>query len=256
MVHCHFGLCDALQPACLHIACPAYHDAGEELALAERLYPSIVGKTQPELVAHHYTEAGLTEKAVYYWYHAGQSAIERSAYVEAIAHLRQGLALLQTLPETPQRLQREVNLLIALGTSLIVTKGFADPEVGQTYIRARQLCQDLADPHQLFSVLRGLWNYYQVRAELQTALTLGEQLLTLAHQDQDSAMLSVAHRAVGATLLSLGAAVDASTHLTQDITLYDLGAWGLWYLGYPDQALVRSHEAVTLAQQIAYPFSL
>ena len=71
-----------------------------------------------------------------------------------------GLALLQTLPETPERLQREVDMLIALGASLLATKGYAAPEVGQTYTRAQQLCQHLEDPHQLFPVLRGLWNYY------------------------------------------------------------------------------------------------
>src|SRR6266849_3714322 len=121
-------------------------------------------ETQPELLAHHYTEAGLTEQAVHYWHHAGQRAIERSAYVEAIAHLRQGLALLQTLPETPERSQEELLLHIALGVSLSVTKGFAAPEVAQTYLRAQHLCHHLEDPHQLFSVLRGLWNYYHVRA--------------------------------------------------------------------------------------------
>src|SRR5262249_51866183 len=62
-------------------------------------------QTQPELLAHHFTEAGLTDQAVQYWYKAGQSAVQRSAHEEAISHLRQGLALLQTLPETPQRLQ-------------------------------------------------------------------------------------------------------------------------------------------------------
>src|SRR5262249_33161034 len=89
-------------------------------------------ETQPELVAHHYTEAGLTEQAVPYWHQAGQSAVQRSAHVEAIAHLRQGLALLETLPETPQRLQREVDILIALGASFIATKGYAASEVAQT----------------------------------------------------------------------------------------------------------------------------
>jgi predicted ATPase len=212
--------------------------------------------SQPELLAHHYTEAGLIEQSIAYWYKAGQRASERSAHVEAISHLTRGLELLETLPEIPQRLQREVDMLIALGASLIATKGSAAPEVGQTYTRARQLCQDLADPHQLFPVLRGLWNYALVRAELQTAHALSEQLLTLAQQTQDPVMLSAAHGAVGTTLLSSGAAADAFTHLTQEIALYDLGAWGLWCLGSPDQALVRSHEAVTLAQQIAYPFSL
>ncbi len=169
-------------------------------------------EAQPELLAHHYTEAGLTEQAVRYWHQAGQRAIERSAHVEAITHLRQGLALLQTLPETPERLQREVDMHIALGASLIATKGYAAPEVGQTYTRARQLCQHLEDPHQLFPVLRGLWNYYHVRAEFQTAHALGEQLLTLAQQVQDPAMLVAAHRALGTTLFYLGAVAAAHTH--------------------------------------------
>ncbi len=139
-------------------------------------------ETQPELLAHHFTEAGLPEKAVHYWHKAGQRAIQRSAHVEAIAHLRQGLALLEMLPATPQRLQREVDLLIAMGASLLAVKDYAAREVGETYTYARQLCQHLEDPYQLFPVLRGLWNYYYVRVELQTARTLGEQLLDLAHQ--------------------------------------------------------------------------
>ena len=123
-----------------------------------------------------------------------------------------GWQLLQTLPETPERTQREVDMHIALGASLIATKGYAAPEVEQTYTRARQLCQHLEDPHQLFPVLRGLWNYYHVRAELQTAHELGEQLLTLAQQSQDSAMLLAAHRALGTTLFYLGAVAAAHTH--------------------------------------------
>jgi predicted ATPase len=233
--------------------------------------------TQPELLAHHYTEAGLTEKAVGYWHKAAQRASERSAHVEAMRHLTQGLALLQTLPETPQRLQREVDMHIVLGGSLIATQGFAAPEVEQTYSHAQHLCQHLTEPQRLFPVLRGLWNYYANRAEQQTAHALGEQLLTLAQQAQDSAMLMAAHRALGSTLFWLGAATSAHTHFAQGIALYDpeqhrasaflygedagvmccsRAAWALWYLGYPDQGLTRVDEAVTLAQQSAHPFSL
>jgi class 3 adenylate cyclase/predicted ATPase len=242
----------------------------------EEQFPE-TAEAQPELVAHHFTEAGLTEKAVHYWHQASQRAIERSAHVEAIAHLRQGLALLATLSETPQRLQHEVNMHIALGASLIATKGFAAPEVGETYLYARQLCHHLDNPHQLFPILRGLWNYYNVRAEYQTAHALGEQLLTLAQQVQEAAMLVAAHRALGATLFYLGETTLAYTHFAQGMALYDpsqhraaaflygddagvvchsLAARTLWFLGYPDQALARSQEAVTLAQQSAHPFSL
>jgi len=126
-------------------------------------------------------------------------------------------------------------------------------------------------------VLRGLWNYSLVCAEYQTAHALGEQLLVLAQQAQDSAMLLAAHRALGTTLMYLGAVALAHMHFTQGIALYDTqqhrasafrygedtgvtcrsyAAWTLWYFGYPDQGLARSHEAVTLAQHSAHPYSL
>jgi class 3 adenylate cyclase/predicted ATPase len=234
-------------------------------------------QTQPELLAHHYTEAGLYEQAGRHWQRAGENAIQRSAHVEAIAHLRQGLALLETLPETPQRLQREVDMQIALGASLVATKGPAAPEVGQTYTRARHLCAHLDNPHQLFPIQRGLWNYHFVRAEYQMAHALGEQLLTLAQQAQDSAMLLVAHRALGTTGFFMGAVASAHAHLAQGIALYDsqqhralallygedtgvtcrcFAACTLWYLGYPDQGRAQMDEAVTLAQQVAHLFSL
>jgi len=247
--------------------------------IAQVLEAQFPGTTegQPELLAHHYTEAGLIEQAVDYWQKAGQSAVQRSAHVEAISHLTQGLELLATLPETPERIRREVDMLIALGASLIATKGWAAPEVGETYTSAQQRCHHLEDPYQLFPVLRGLWSYYLVRAEYQRAHALGAQLLTLAQQVQDPAMLLEAYRGLGATLFFLGAAAEAYTHLAQGIALYDPqqhrasvclyaedtgvvcrshAALALWWLGYPDQGLARTDEAVTLAQHMAHPFSL
>jgi predicted ATPase len=90
--------------------------------------------------------------------------------VEAISHLRTGLALLQTLPETPECTQHKVEMYLALGASLIAAKGYTAPEVEQTYTRARHLCQHLAEPHQLFPVLRGLWMYYFVRGVIPTSM--------------------------------------------------------------------------------------
>ena len=228
-------------------------------------------------LAMHFARGRDAQRAVQYLRQAGERSMERSASVEATAHFTKGLELLQTLPVTPERSQQELTLHIALGAALIATKGYAAPEVEQTYARARQLCHPLDDPQQRFTVLRGLWNYYNVHAELQTARTLGEQLLTLAQQAQDPAMLLVAHRALGATLLVLGATASAHTHFAQSIALYDpqqhrayAFLYGedngvvcrshdscvLWRLGYPDQGLVRADEAVTLAQQLAHPFSL
>jgi class 3 adenylate cyclase/predicted ATPase len=224
-------------------------------------------QAQPELLAHHYTGAGLNEQAVHYWHHAGQSALQRSAPLEAISHLTKGLELLQTLPETHERVQREVNMYIALGVSLSATKGYGAPEVEQTYRYARQLCQHVEAPHQLFPVLGGLYGYYLVRAELQTAHTLGTQLLTLAQQVQDAAMLMAAHRAMGQTLSYLGSPAAAHPHFAQGKALYDPqqphayaflyeDARTLWCLGYPDQGLTRIDDALTLAQHLAHSFSL
>jgi predicted ATPase len=228
-------------------------------------------------LAMHFARGRDTQRAVQYLGQAGERSMERSAYVEAIAHLTRGLEVLKTLPATPERNQQELTLHIALGASFIATKGYAAPEVEQTYARAQQLCHHLDDPQQRFTVLRGLWNYYNVHAELQTARTLGEQLLTLAQQAQDPAMLLVAHRALGATLLVLGTTASAHAHFAQSIALYDpqqhrayAFLYGedngvvcrshdscvLWRLGYPDQGLVRTEEAVALAQQLAHPFSL
>ena len=227
-----------------------------------------------ERLAYHYARTDNVAKAVAYLTRVAEKAARHSAHVEAISHLTQALELLQRLPATPERNQQELSLHIALGASLIATKGYAAPEVAQTYTRARQLCEHLEDPQQRFPALRGLWNYYLVRAELQTAHTLGEQLLALAQQAQDPAMLVAAHRALGTTLSFLGAPASAHTHLAQGIALYDpqqhrasaflygedagvichsVAAWTLWYLGYPDQGLARSHEAVTLAQQSCAP---
>ena len=103
--------------------------------------------------------------------------MQRSANAEAISHLTKGLELLKTLPDTPERAQQELTLQLALGAPLMATKGYAAPEVEQAYARARELCQQVGETSQLFPVLLGLWAFYFVRAELQTARELGEQLL-------------------------------------------------------------------------------
>ena len=270
----HALIQDAAYQSLLKSTRQQYHQRIAEVLKAR--FPETAA-AQPELLAHHYTETGLTGQAVAYWYKAGQRASERSAHVEAIAHLRQGLELLKTLPETPQRLQREVDLHSAIGVSLLATKGSAAPEIEQTYLRAHHLCRHLEDPQRLFSVLRGLWNYYTACAEHRKGRTFGEQLLTLAQQAQESAMLVAAHRAVGATSLWLGDIAAAHAHFTQGIALYDpsqhraaafrygddagvvchsFAAWTLWYRGSPDQGLAQSQQAVTLAQQNAHPYSL
>src|SRR5207249_1038691 len=132
--------------------------------------------TQPELLAYHYAEAGLTEPAIAYWQKAGRRAYERSAHLEAIEHLTKGVGILMTLPDTPTRARQEIVLQIALGASLLMSKGPSAPEVEHTYARARALCQEVGDIGQLFRVLFALSDIYINRAEHKTARDLAEQL--------------------------------------------------------------------------------
>jgi class 3 adenylate cyclase/predicted ATPase len=236
-----------------------------------------ITEAHPEILAHHYTEAGLLAQAIPYWQQAGERAAQRSANIEAIAHLGKGLELLKTLPDTPERAQQELTLQTTLGPVLIATKGFGSLEVEKTYTRARELCQQIGETPQLFLVLRGLWACYNTRAEYQTARELGEQCLRSAQNVQDPALLVEAHRALGRTLFDCGELTLARAHLEQGVALYDPqqhrshaflygydpGVAGLsflalvlWHLGYPDQALKRIHESLALAQERAHPFSL
>jgi class 3 adenylate cyclase/predicted ATPase len=233
---------------------------------------------QPELLAHHYTEAGLAEQAIPYWQRAGQRAIQRSAYREAIGHLSKGLEVLTTLPSSPEHLQQELDLQLGLGPALVIIRGPASSAVEQAYARAQELCQQVGETPQRFPMLWGLWRFYNNRAEYQRARALGEQLLRLAQQAHDPALLLEAHHALWATLLWSGEFTSARAHLEQGRALYDPqqhhaharlygghdpgvccryhAAVSLWILGYPDQALQRMHEALTLAQTLAHPPSL
>src|SRR5262249_25971814 len=178
-------------------------------------------ETQPELLAHHYTEAGLIAQALPYWQQAGQRASQRSAYTEAISHLTKGLELLKTLPDTPERAQQELTLQLALGPPLLAAKGWTVPEVEKAYTRARELCQQVGETSQLFPALWGLWAFYYLRNEVRKAHELGEQLFTLAQSGQDPAPLLVARMALGCTLYCLGQFSSAREHLEHGIALYD-----------------------------------
>ena len=242
----------------------------------EKNFPDTV-ETQPELLAHHYTEAGLNEQAVGYWYQAGKRATQRSAHFEAINHLTKGLEVLMTLPDTLERARQELDVQTTLGPVLMAVKGFASLDTERAYARARELCQQLGETRQLFPVLYGLFRFHMVRSELQTARELAEQLFSLAQRAQDPALLLEAHRVLGQTMFLLGEIASARAHLEQGMALYDpqqhrshaflygqdpgvmcrcIAAKSIWMLGYPDQALQSIHEALTLAQECTHPFSL
>ena len=199
---------------------------------------------QPELVAYHYTEAGLPEKAVDYWHSAAHRALERSANVEGVRHIMQGLAALETLstnintPELREAAERrELELQTTLGTALIATKGYASPEVEVAYTRARVLLEtlekreeaSLADESNVlrdrikdlrFPVLFGLWLSHLVRGRLRSARELGEACVAIAKQAENPAFEVEAHRALGATLYYLSEFNSALAHLEAGIERY------------------------------------
>jgi class 3 adenylate cyclase/DNA-binding winged helix-turn-helix (wHTH) protein/predicted ATPase len=243
--------------------------------LIERFSETIA--TQPELLAYHYTEAGMVAQAVPYWQRAGQRALERSANLEAIQHLTTGLHLLAMLPETPARHQQELDLQMTLGPALTAIKGNAAPEVEQTYARARTLCAQAGDTPQLLPTLRGLCRFYRNHGALPTARELGEQLNRLVQREGASTPRLEAHEALGSTLYFLGEYAAARAHLEQGSALIDLtaqrvlalrhglapgvaclghAALALWCLGYSLQALRRSQEALALAQTLDHPYSM
>jgi tetratricopeptide (TPR) repeat protein len=235
-------------------------------------------QTQPELVAHHYTEADLADEAVGYWLRAGQRAVERSANLEAIAHLTKGLSVLASQPHNRDRLERELALRTTLGPALMSTKGLGSPEVGANYTQALELCRQLGERPELFAVLRGLWEFHELRGELKTALRLGEELFRLAQAADDPSLRLVTHDVLGDTLYWCGDFSRALEHLEQGIALYRIdehrglahqhagydpcvachifSAYALWYLGYPDRAARRIEEGIALARELSQTFSL
>ena len=237
-----------------------------------------VVEAQPEAVARHYTEAGMKEQAIDYWYQAGQRAKARSAHVEAISHLRKGLTLLETLPGNSERYQRELVSQVMLGSSFLATKGQGSADMARAYTRARELCQQMGDTPQLFDVLCGLHLFYVQQAEFQTSLEIGQQLLALAQRRDNPAFHVGAQAALGMSRFFLLDLAAARRELERGMAFYnshqfpaltcrygesDTGilchiyaSATLWMLGYPDQAQRRHLEALTLARELAHPYSL
>jgi class 3 adenylate cyclase/predicted ATPase len=247
--------------------------------ILEERFPD-TGEAAPEVLARHLTEAGLADRAISYWRRAGELAAARSANVEATAHLSKGLELIGTPSDFSEHRDEELALQLAIGGTLIATKGHPAPEVGRTYSRAWALCDQLGRSAELFPVLRGLWNFHLVRCELQRARDLAERLVTLAEEQGTPIHRALARRARGATLFYLGHFGDAAAAVSEGIAIDDAiadwgdpahlllyteragvvcrlySAWALWYLGFPDRALQEVEAGIALAQRLDHVHSL
>lgn len=237
---------------------------------------SDTAETSPELLAHHYTEAGATDQAVAYWLKAGRRAARQSAHLEAIAHLRQGLTLLTALPETPERAKLELAFQSTLGPAVVATQGYASPETGQVYSRSHELCKLVGGAEDIYPVLFGVYLFEVGRARHQRSLDVAEELMERAQQSQDSAAREAGLTMMAVSQVHMGKQPLARRHCEKFLDLHDpdqhhsiafrygldLGttvsayyAWALWLLGYPDRALEHGQQTLIFLERIKHPYT-
>jgi predicted ATPase len=246
-------------------------------ATLEGQFPETV-ETQPELMARHCAEAGLVEKAVGYWTLAGEWAVKRDANAEATRHFRRALELLEKQPEAPERSEAELKVLTKLGPALHSIRGFGAPEVETAYLRARELCEQLGKPVELFQALWGLWVNRVGREQWDMARPIADELLTFAQRLGDRALLLEAHHAMCPTMLWVGEPQGTRTHGEQGMALYDReqhetlaflfgnhdpgvcctmhSAMALWFLGYSQKAVERSRTGIAMARELSHTGTL
>lgn len=233
-----------------------------------------VAAQQPELLAHHFAEAGAAEQAIAYLEKAGARAVQRSAHTDAVTHYQRAIALLDALPESDARARREVTLRLALGTPLMAVRGFAHADCEASYARAIELCRSLGDDSQLFPATLGLWQFSMVRGRLALSIDLGRTLLSQAEAAGDRTSIMFAHRALGTSSLLVGDLVAGCDHTTRGLALYDPAehgalwtrfghdpgvahglyrAWSLVLLGHLDQAEAAAYGALDLARAHKHP---
>ncbi len=243
--------------------------------MLEARFPETV-ETQPEVLAHHYTEAGSAEAAVRYWFLAGRLALRRSANIEAIAHLKRGLEESRGLPDTPERARMELDILTALGPAVIAAKGYGAPEVTEVYARGKTLCDRVGNKSDLFPVLRGLWNSYLFAGDMHRARERADELVRLAEDIDDPALVVEACRVMGTVSFFMGDFAGARDQVERGLELYDperhpalafvygadpgvvcklYGSLSLWMLGYPQRARDGMDAALARARELAHGHS-
>ena len=241
-------------------------------------------ESRPELLARHWTEAGVIEKAADLWGKAGQRSLAQSALVEAVEQLTRALDQIATLSATPALRREQIKLQVALANALMHVKGYAAPETKAADEQARVLVEHAEalgetpeDPLAVFSVLYGPWATSYVAFNGDTMRELAARFMTLAEKQGATVPLMIGHRMVGLSLLSTGGIAQSRPHLDRSITLYDPTAhrtiatrfghdnrvaasiyrsWALWMLGYPEAALADAERAITHARELGQAATL
>jgi predicted ATPase len=240
-----------------------------------------IAESRPELLARHFTEAGLIEKAAALWGKAGQRSLARSALIEAAEQLTRALTQIATLPAMPALRCEEIKLQVALINSLFHVKGYAAPETKAAAERARLLIERAEglgeppeDPLLLYSVLYGFFLQKFIIFNGDAAATLATQFLTLAEHQRATIPIMIGHRLLGNSLLCVGDFAEGLAHLDRALALYDpaahrplatrfgqdIGAailsfrpFAQWMLGYPATALAEADRALNAARDGSRP---
>jgi tetratricopeptide (TPR) repeat protein len=268
----HALIQDAAYQSLLKRTRQQYHQ--QVAKLLEDRFPE-VASTQPELVAHHYTQANCLAQAIAYWHKAGMAAASKSANVEAGDQFRRGLALVEALSDMRERAERELDLQMALGRALFATRSYSHPDIGRTYARALELCRQLEDDPRRVTALRGLMNYHTNLLEMEKAQHLAEEALRVAERLDDAAHLVGAHVVVGVALYQRGKLEPALSHFRRGLEMFDpdmqfpdlpgthpsVQCHGFpmlisWMLGHPDRSLDELGAAVRDAETLGHPLTL
>ena len=233
-----------------------------------------LAQRQPELLAHHQTEAGLAAEALGQWEVAARLAASRSAHDEAIQHLQRALALLGSHPQEPERRSTELRLQLLLASRYIATEGYGAPPVERAYARAEQLGDELGDPGARLKAQLGLEGYHFMRADFPRAHEIARRAEALAEQSGDTMARLQVRWATANILFHEGHGLAAVQRMDECLAVYrpehhrraavqDPGvmclcysAWGQWELGHPDDALARIDRVQQLARTLDHKFSL
>ena len=246
--------------------------------IADVLEAQFSAVVEPELLAHHYTEAARIEEAIDYWLKAGKRAMQRSANIEAERHLRKGVELLINLPETTARDFREITLQNTLGVCLMPTRGFGNPEVAAAFTRAAEICKRVDDARGLFVSLRGKAQYHMISGDMRTACDDARRILALAESVGDHDFLIEAHHLGWSAFCFAGEFRAAHRHAEEGISQYErerdhhltytysghdpgmcaraFGSLSLGQLGYSERALALCRDGLALAEVLAHPFTI
>ena len=207
---------------------------------------SDLAETEPELLAHHLSEAGIIEAAIDYWHRAGKSAISHSAYREAANHLKRGMDLIHLLPPAPTRDRKELDLHLLMVPTMRARGSALDTE--RVLARAHDLVVQTGTIDEQMTVLIGLWNLHWGRAEHRAAFEVAQRCIDLATQHHHRKALADANRMLGFSFVTMGHFAEARRVLISAIdsrhTVLSYLARSLWLLGYPDQAIAQSAKSV------------